>query len=61
MLFFQGLLHLAENPLNLAGRLFNDALGLQSGIVQLETLASPLPAMFIARADSRVCTAWLTR
>jgi len=24
------------------------------------TLASPLPAMFIPRDDSRVCTAWLT-
>jgi hypothetical protein len=31
------------------------------GASELETLASPLPAMFIARTDSHVCTAWLTR
>ena len=30
------------------------------GSSQPETLASPRPAMFIPRADSRVCTAWLT-
>jgi hypothetical protein len=135
LLLFEGLLHLADYPLNLPGPLFNCALGLQTGIIRqlscflldlalyfvklafglilgawlhhgcslgrilgrsptaihqrmcprllvgaeagtpvasllptipslgaarLETLASPLPFLFISRGDSRVCSAWLT-
>ena len=72
LLFFEDLLHLADYPLYLPGRLFKCALGFQIAIIrqspcpmpslgpsQPETLASPRPPMFIPRGDSRVCTAWL--
>jgi len=60
LLFFEGFLHLAENPLNLPGCRFNDALGFQTAIIRkLPGCLLDLTLHFVKLAFDLICGAWL--
>ena len=57
--FFQGFLRLADDPLNLPGRLFHRAVDLQTGIIrQLPCFRSDPAFYFVKLAYGRIFRAW---